>query len=201
MRAAHHKELASGSLEALIQRAAGQDLAAFAELYDRLSSRTYGLALRVLRSSGHAEEVHQECWLEIWRSAVRFDPARGSALGWILTMVHRRAVDSVRAAEARTRRDGRYAARTTDREVDLTQEHALLSLEADRVRRALHTLDTKHRAALELAYFDGCTHREVAERLQLPLGTAKTRIRQALITLRGRLESSAGPLPRVSVPV
>ena len=174
----------------LVNRVAHQDSAAFAELYDRLSSRTYGLALRILRSSGHAEEVHQESWLEIWRSADRFDPRRGSAVGWILTLVHRRAVDSVRRAQSRTKRDARYLSRSAERDIDLTQEQVLLSLEAQAVRRALEDLNGKQRAALELAYFYGLSHREVAERLQLPLGTAKTRIRQALLQLRGKLQDA-----------
>ncbi len=168
----------------LLKRSARSDEAAFAELYDATSARAYGLALRILRDPAQAEEVAQEAFLEIWRTASRFDPARGSAVSWILTLVHRRAVDRVRSAEAARKRDTVYHRDDQEVEHDSTAEAAHASLEARRVRQAVSTLTPVQREALELAYFKGYTHTEVATMLDLPLGTAKTRIRDGLIRLR-----------------
>lgn len=160
------------------------DQQAFAELYDALAGRALGLAVRVLRDPSQAEEVLQEALLEVWRTAPRFDAGRGSAVSWVLTIVHRRAVDRVRSAEAATRRDASYHQQNQTVDHDTTAEAAQASLEAHRVRRALTALTPVQREALELAYFGGFTHTEVATRLGLPLGTAKTRIRDGLIRLR-----------------
>ena len=160
------------------------DQAAFAQLYDATSSRVVGLAVRVVRDPAQAEEVAQEAFLEIWKTSGRFDPAKGSPLGWLLTIVHRKAVDRVRSAEASTRRDTTYHQRNQPVEHDSTAEAATASLEAGRVRQALSSLTPVQREALELAYFGGYTHTEVATMLELPVGTAKTRIRDGLIRLR-----------------
>jgi RNA polymerase sigma-70 factor (ECF subfamily) len=160
------------------------DEAAFAELYDATSARAYGLAVRVVRDPSQAEEVTQEAFLEIWRTASRFDPDRGSAISWLLTIVHRKSVDRVRSAEASTRRDTTYHHSNDTVEHDSTAEAAEASMEARRVRQALGSLTEVQREALELAYFKGYTHTEVATMLDLPLGTAKTRIRDGLIRLR-----------------
>ena len=160
------------------------DQAAFAQLYDATSSRVVGLAVRVVRDLAQAEEVAQEAFLEIWKTSGRFDPAKGSPLGWLLTIVHRKAVDRVRSAEASTRRDTTYHQRNQPVEHDSTAEAATASLEARRVRQALSSLTPVQREALELAYFGGYTHTEVATMLELPVGTAKTRIRDGLIRLR-----------------
>ena len=160
------------------------DQAAFAQLYDATSSRVVGLAVRVVRDPAQAEEVAQEAFLEIWKTSGRFDPAKGSPLGWLLTIVHRKAVDRVRSAEASTRRDTTYHQRNQPIEHDSTAEAATASLEAGRVRQALSSLTPVQREALELAYFGGYTHTEVATMLELPVGTAKTRIRDGLIRLR-----------------
>ena len=160
------------------------DQAAFARLYDATSSRVVGLAVRVVRDPAQAEEVAQEAFLEIWKTSGRFDPAKGSPLGWLLTIVHRKAVDRVRSAEASTRRDTTYHQRNQPVEHDSTAEAAAASLEARRVRQALASLTAVQREALELAYFGGYTHTEVATMLELPVGTAKTRIRDGLIRLR-----------------
>jgi RNA polymerase sigma-70 factor, ECF subfamily len=157
---------------------------AFARLYDAVSSRVYGMALRVVRDPAQAEEVAQEAFLDIWRTAGRFEPERGSALGWLLTIVHRKAVDRVRSAEASTRRDTTYHQQNHIVEHDSTAEAAQASMEARRVRAALDSLTPIQREALELAYFGGYTHTEVASMLDLPVGTAKTRIRDGLIRLR-----------------
>jgi RNA polymerase sigma-70 factor (ECF subfamily) len=168
----------------LLRRSGRADEAAFAELYDAMAARVYGLAVRVVRDPSQAEEVTQEAFLETWRTASRFDPAKGSAVSWILTIVHRKAVDRVRSAEASTRRDTTYHQTTAAVEHDSTAEAAQASLEARRVRAALGSLTEVQREALELAYFKGYTHTEVAAMLDLPLGTAKTRIRDGLIRLR-----------------
>ena len=148
------------------------------------SSRVHGLAVRVVRDPAQAEEVAQEAFLEIWRNSGRFDPDQGSPLGWLLTIVHRKAVDRVRSAEASTRRDTTYHQHNQPVDHDSTAEAAQASLEARRVRGALQSLTPIQREALELAYFGGYTHTEVATMLDLPVGTAKTRIRDGLIRLR-----------------
>ena len=120
----------------------------------------------------------------VMASAARFDPDKGSPTAWILTIVHRRAVDRVRSAEAATRRDTTYHQQNHAVAHDATAEAAQASLEARRVRQALSALTPVQREALELAYFGGYTHTEVASMLDLPVGTAKTRIRDGLIRLR-----------------
>jgi RNA polymerase sigma-70 factor (ECF subfamily) len=167
------------------------DEKAFARLYDATSSRVFGLAVRVVRDPAQAEEVAQEAFLEIWRTSGRFDPAKGSPLGWLLTIVHRKAVDRVRSAEASTRRDTTYHRQNQAVDHDSTAEAAAASLEARRVRGALASLTQVQREALELAYFGGYTHTEVATMLDLPVGTAKTRIRDGLIRLRDTMGVSA----------
>lgn len=174
-------------LEELVRRAGRGDESAFAQWYDATSARAFGLAVRVLRDRAQAEEVTQESYLDCWRLCARFDPSRGSALAWLLTIVHRRAVDRVRAADAAGRRDVRYAARTQDVAHDETAEQAAAALEARSVRAALTDLTPQQREAVELAFLDGHTHTEVASMLDLPVGTAKTRIRDGLIRLRDAL--------------
>jgi RNA polymerase sigma-70 factor (ECF subfamily) len=153
-------------------------------VYEATSAKVYGLVLRVLRNPALAEEVAQEAYLEVWRQASRFDPDRGSAQAWILTIAHRRAVDRVRAVEASGRRDVHYEHTTRDAEHDSTAEAVESRMEAVRVRAALQGLTEAQREAIELAYFGGYTYTEVAAMLELPLGTAKTRIRDGLIRLR-----------------
>jgi RNA polymerase sigma-70 factor (ECF subfamily) len=168
----------------LLQRAARGDTAAFATLYDATAARVHGLVLRVVRDPAQAEEVTQEVFLELWRQASRYDAARGSALAWLMTISHRKAVDRVRSAEAATRRDVTYEQTHRSVEHDTTVEAAHASLEARRVRTALGQLTDVQREAIELAYFGGYSHTEVATLLDLPVGTAKTRIRDGLIRLR-----------------
>lgn len=171
-------------LAELLRRSALGDEGAFAEFYDATSARAYGLALRVMRNPAHAEEVAQEAYLDAWRSSSRFDPARGSAAGWLMTIVHRKAVDRVRSVEAATARDETWNRETAPVDHDQTAESAHASLDAARVRNAVATLTDVQRRAVELTYFGGYTHTEVAALLDVPLGTAKTRIRDGLIRLR-----------------
>jgi RNA polymerase sigma-70 factor, ECF subfamily len=173
-----------GDLAELLRLSGRGDEEAFARLYDATAARAYGLAVRVVRDPSQAEEVAQEAFLEIWRTASRFDAGRGSAVSWVLTIVHRKAVDRVRSAEASTRRDTKYHRSSQGVEHDSTAEAAQASMEARRVRQALDSLTEVQRQALELAYFKGYTHTEVAAMLDLPVGTAKTRIRDGLIRLR-----------------
>lgn len=175
----------------LMRRSSRGDEGAFAQLYDATASRVHGLALRVVRDPAQAEEVTQEAFLEIWRTASRFDPDRGSPLAWLLTITHRKAVDRVRSAEASTRRDLTYQHQNQPVAHDATAEAAQASIEARRVRGALATLTPVQREAVGLAFLGGYTHTEVATMLDLPVGTAKTRIRDGLIRLRDALGVSS----------
>jgi RNA polymerase sigma-70 factor (ECF subfamily) len=172
------------ALAPLLKRCGLGDEPAFADLYDLVAPRIHGLVKRVLRDPAQSEEVTQEAFLEIWRQAARFDPAQGSALAWMMTIAHRRAVDRVRSSEASTHRDLEYGHRHQSVEYDSTSEVAQSRLEAQRVRKAMSSLTETQRQAIELAYFRGCTHTEVATLLGVPLGTAKSRVRDGLIRLR-----------------
>lgn len=176
-------------LVGLVQQCARGDEDSFAALYDALAARVHGLALRVIRSPEMAAEVTQEVFLETWRTASRFDPSRGSVLAWLTTMAHRRAVDRVRASERQRMRDQNWVReeapyRAPEHPVDQTWTEASRSLEGQRVRRSLDSLTAVQRESVNLAYFGGYSHHEVATLLDLPLGTVKTRIRDGLIRLR-----------------
>jgi RNA polymerase sigma-70 factor, ECF subfamily len=180
----HTPEGAGAPVAELLRRCARGDEESFATLYDLTARRVHGLVLRVVRDPAQAEEVTQEVYLQAWRTASRYDEQKGSALSWLMTLAHRRAVDRVRAAESASRQDTTYHQRTQVVPHDTTAEAAETSIEARRVRTALAELTTVQREALELAYFGGYTHTEVATMLDLPVGTAKTRIRDGLIRLR-----------------
>ena len=174
-------------LVGLVHRSAAGEEQAFAELYDRTSRRVHAIVWRVLRSADHAAEVTQEVYTEVWRQASRYEPDRGSVLAWLATMAHRRAVDRVRSVTREVARDERYAVTGVAREVDHVWEGVEQRLDAARVRKALDSLTPIQREALTLAYFGGLTQTEIAARLQLPLGTVKTRVRDGLIRLRDAL--------------
>jgi RNA polymerase sigma-70 factor (ECF subfamily) len=160
---------------------------AFAQLYDRTSSRVYGVIWRVLRSADHAAEVTQEVYTEVWRQATRFDAGKGSVSAWMTTMAHRRAVDRVRSVTSEVARDENYAVSETARDIDHVWEGVEQKLDAERVRKGMESLTPIQREALTLAYFGGYTQSQVAALLKLPLGTVKTRIRDGLIGLRDAL--------------
>lgn len=166
--------------EALIALAARGEEPALAALYDRYGRIAYGLALRVLRDSALAEDAVQEAFLAVWRSAHRYIPERSKASTWILTFVHRRAVDLVR------REERRRADQLTDVEAvgGVVDEEAWLRLERERVQAALRKLPDQQREAIELAYYGGFTQSELAERLGQPLGTIKSRMFTGLTRLR-----------------
>ncbi|RYZ28682.1 MAG: sigma-70 family RNA polymerase sigma factor [Propionibacteriaceae bacterium] len=178
------REVEAAELVELVLASARGDETSFARLYDATSGRIYGIVWRVLRSPDHAAEVTQEVYTEVWRQATRFDPAKGSALAWIATMAHRRAVDRVRSVTREVARDEQYAVSGAGREIDHVWEGVEQRLEAQRVRKGLESLTPIQREALTLAYFGGFTQTEIAERLKLPLGTVKTRVRDGLIRLR-----------------
>jgi RNA polymerase sigma-70 factor (ECF subfamily) len=160
------------------------DEAAFEVLYDRLSPMVFGLIRRVLRDIAQSEEVAQEVFLEIWRSAPAYDAAKGSPRTWTLTMAHRRAVDRVRASQAAIDREDRAGRQDVDRPYDSVTEAVELRLDQEAVRSALDQLTDLQRQAVQLAYFGGYTHTEVSALLGVPLGTVKARIRDGLIRLR-----------------
>ncbi len=172
------------TLSELLRRCSRGDETAFAQVYDETSARVHGLVLRVVRDRAQAEEVTQEVYLQAWRTSTRFDAEKGSALSWLMTLAHRRAVDRVRSAEAASQQDTTYHQTVGQTPHDSTAEAAEASVDARRVRTALNELTEIQREALELAYFGGYTHTEVATMLDLPVGTAKTRIRDGLIRLR-----------------
>jgi RNA polymerase sigma-70 factor (ECF subfamily) len=170
--------------DALMARIAKGDEHAFAELYDELAPTVYGIVLRVVRDPAQSEEVTQEVFVELWRQAARYDAARGGVRGWAVTIAHRRAVDRVRSEQSLRDRQLRDAAAPAGAP-DSPPDAVIDSLDRDRARQALTELSAAQRQALELAFFDGLTHVEIAEQLDVALGTVKTRIRDGLIRLRG----------------
>jgi RNA polymerase sigma-70 factor (ECF subfamily) len=170
--------------EELLSAVARGDQAAFSELYDRVAGQVYGVIRRVLRDPAQSEEVAQEVLVEVWRTANRFDPDRGSATTWIMVMAHRRAIDRVRSEQASRDRDERIGHRERLRPFDEVSEEVETRFEHQQVRAALDHLTDLQREAVELAYYGGHTYREVAELLDAPLGTVKTRLRDGLIRLR-----------------
>ncbi|MFD5831825.1 sigma-70 family RNA polymerase sigma factor [Lentzea sp. NPDC060358] len=177
--------------EGLLLRVARGDEAAFGQLYDAVSGSVFGLVRRVLRDQAQSEEVFQEVMLEVWRTASRFDPERGKAMTWILTMTHRRAVDRVRSAQASADRDGRVAALEVGTPFDEVVEQVAERLEQRKVRRCLRSLTELQRESVLMAYYQGYTYPEVASLLGVPLGTVKTRMRDGLIRLRDCLGVTA----------
>ncbi|MFG3204655.1 sigma-70 family RNA polymerase sigma factor [Streptomyces sp. NPDC048192] len=179
-----HGEATGERADELLVLVAGGDQRAFEDLYALVSGPVYGLVRRVVRDPAQAEEVAQEVLLETWRQAARYDPGRGSALSWILTLAHRRAVDRVRSARAAGMREQREALRAGEPAFDQVAEEVEAGMEREWVRRCLRRLTDLQRQSVTLAYYDGYTYREVAERLSLPLGTVKTRMRDGLTRLR-----------------
>ena len=177
-------QLAHLSDEALLALVAHSDDDALAELYDRYGRAAYGLALRILRDPALAQDAVQEAFLAAWRTAAGFDPRRGTASTWLMTLVHRRAVDVVR------REDRRRADPLEDAPVasgDATDEQVELREQRRKVQAALQVLTPAERESLELAYYGGLSQSEIAEKLGLPLGTVKSRMFSGLGRLRDAL--------------
>lgn len=168
----------------LMSRIARGDEHAFTELYDLLAERVYGLVLRVMRDPAQSEEVAQEVFVELWRTASRFQSDRGSVNAWAMTIAHRRAVDRVRSVQATVEREARVAAGQQDRPFDSVADEVAGRFERRQVRHCLDTLTELQRESVGLAYYQGYTYGEVATLLHAPLGTIKTRLRDGLIRLR-----------------
>jgi RNA polymerase sigma factor (sigma-70 family) len=168
-------------------RMVGGDDAALTDMYDQYSSFVYGLAARVIGDHRAAEDVTQDVFVSIWERPESFDPSRGSLRTWLGTLAHRRAVDYVRREEARRRRSQREAARSVSApDVD---EMAMALVTAEKVREALEVLPPEQRDAIQLAYFGGKTYREVGLALEIPEGTAKSRLRLGLRRIADVLQS------------
>ena len=180
----------------LLELIRDRDEAAMAKLYDRHARLLYSLILRIVDDATDAEEVMQDTFLRIWNQAATFDPSRGAAVAWMVTIARRLAIDRTRSrGHAARRREVSLAASANnpgatvqgDQEERMTRE-----ADAHAVNQALRTLDASQRDVIELAYFEGLSHGRIAERLQLPLGTVKTRIRSAMKTLREMMTPNGG---------
>jgi RNA polymerase sigma-70 factor (ECF subfamily) len=171
--------------EQLLVEVAKGDERAFELLYEQLAGPIFGLVRRILRDIAQSEEVTQEVLVELWRTAARFLPKRGSALNWAMTLAHRRAVDRVRSARASTEREVKATFESSrQRPFDEVSEAVSARWERQQVRKCLSRLTELQRESVMLAYYQGYTYREVAEVLTTPQGTVKTRLRDGLIRLR-----------------
>lgn len=181
------ESIVPASQEELLGRVAQGDEGAFGELYDRMAPRVLGLVRRLLVDPSQSEEVTQEIFLEIWQTATRYEAQRGGASTWILTMAHRRAVDRIRSSQASRDRDIKIGIRDLAVAYDEVAETVGVRIEHERVEKAMARLTELQRQAISLAYYGGLSQSEVAERLQIPLGTVKTRLRDGMIRLRDEL--------------
>lgn len=180
-----------GFLEALIGRIARGDQEAFETLYTAMAGSVLGLVRKLLRDVAQSEEVAQEVLIEVWRSAARFDPDKGSATAWIMTVAHRRAVDRVRSVQRAADREHKAAVRDHETAFDVVSDQVERRLEREQVRRCLSRLTDLQRESVTMAYYRGYTHQETADLLNAPLGTVKTRLRDGLIRLRDCLGVTA----------
>lgn len=178
--------------EELIRRCAHGDQKALADLYDNASSLVYGLALRMLSNRADADEITLDVFSQVWKSAAGFESSRGSVASWLVMLTRSRAIDRLRA---RSLREGREAPLTPDWALSSGVGNPELETESSRIRqrirRAMETLAPENRRAIELAFFSGMSHSELATHLGLPLGTVKTRIRSSMMKLRESLEDYA----------
>ncbi|GHD47927.1 sigma-70 family RNA polymerase sigma factor [Mycetocola manganoxydans] len=179
--------VAPGDLDSLLGQIAAGSQQAFASLYDTVAPRVLGLIRRVLVDHAQSEEVAQEVFLEIWQNATRFESGRGAASSWIMTIAHRRAIDRVRASQAGRDRDVKIGIRDFPDAFDQVAESAEISIEHERVSRAMTALTEIQRQAVSLAYYGGYSQSEVAEILSVPLGTVKTRLRDGMMKLRDEM--------------
>jgi len=166
-----------------LERVRAGDTRALEELYDRHGDLLYSLVMRILRSAADAEEVVQEAWLQAWRKAGSFDPARGTVAAWLITIARNRAIDRLRSEGSRERAQALAGAEPAAPVADASGEVGQRTL-AEHMASALATLERQHREVLELAYFGGLSQTEIATRLGAPLGTVKSWTRQALARLR-----------------
>jgi RNA polymerase sigma-70 factor (ECF subfamily) len=173
----------------LVARLASGDVDAAAALYDRFAPVVLALARRILGDRSDAEDVAQEVFAQVWRTASRFDRERGSVAGWLVVMTRTRAIDLLRAKRARAEASAAGTKAPVESSDPLPSDVVLAAEQGEIVRRALGTLPAQQQAVLELAYFEGLTQSEIAARLSEPLGTVKTRMRTALIALREKLRT------------
>jgi RNA polymerase sigma-70 factor (ECF subfamily) len=178
--------------EQLVARAAAQDADALSALYDRHRATLFSMALRILRDRAEAEEVLGDVFLQAWRQSASYEPARGSVAGWLVNLCRSRAIDRVRARGRRAAGEESLAREEEARAgaPDGPLESAVGEQRRRRVLEALSALGPEQRRALEMAYYGGLSHSEIAAELGQPLGTVKTRIRQAILVLRDRLGES-----------
>ena len=177
----------TADLDTLLRRVAQRDRDAFGAFYDATCSRVYGTVLRVLRDPGYSEETTQEVYLQVWRTAESYDPASGTPLAWLLTVAHRRAVDRVRSEQAAGKRDFRYGTTSIERPADDVSDAVISGDERRRVAACLGGLTDTQRECVELAYYGGMTYVQVSEQLAANLSTVKSRMRDALRSLRNCL--------------
>lgn len=177
----------SDRLDALLHQVALGDRSAFSDFYDALSGAVFGTALKVLRDRTLAEDAAQEAFVEIWQKAGQWDGAKARASTWALVIAHRRAVDRVRQEEAIRARQERQAPTWSERAHDATAAEVERRADHEQIRGVLDHLTDLQREVVELAYFHAMPYREIAEKLQVPLGTVKTRMRDGLIRLRDTL--------------
>ena len=174
----------TNGLDAVLRRVAAGDADAFAEFFDATRARVFGLVTRVLLDSGYSEETTQDVYVQVWRNAASYDPKQGSAISWLITLAHRRAVDRVRAEQAASQRESRYGAANIDPARDVVADSVISRDERRRVADCLGALADAQRQCIELAYYHGLTYVQVSERLSTSLGTIKSRMRDGLRNLR-----------------
>ena len=179
---------------ALIARIVAKDERAVEALYARYSGPLYSLAYQVTGAERFAQDVVQEVFVALWRDASRFDPAKGSVAPWLFSLARHKAIDLVRR-EANIQHGPPTWTSSSTRRTMIVDHETWLNFRRERVREAIEELTPAQREALELAFFQGLTHVEVSDRLGIPLGTAKTRIRSALLRLRDILGDSVSELP------
>lgn len=177
---------------ALLARIGDGDVRAFEQLYDRYSRRVYSLALRLIGNTPVAQETAQEVFLSLWRGARDFEPRRGTVRSWILSLAHHKSVDAVRRLRLRAAEPlGEAMGQNPVGALDVVEE-VLRTLEGATVRDALLELPREQREAIGLAYYGGYTQQGIAEKLRIPLGTVKTRIRDGMQRLRELLSAQEG---------
>jgi RNA polymerase sigma-70 factor (ECF subfamily) len=176
----------------LVRRLLQKDVSAFEQLYDRHSRTVYGLILRILQQAGTAEEVVQDVFLQLWRNAEQYDESRGPFVPWLFTLARNRALDTLRLKSERQRRREEQTeelppvvtAPQYEKELDEKRR-------AQKVRALIGSLNPQQKRAIELAYFEGLSHSEIAEALKEPLGTVKSWIRNGLLRLKEGLQATA----------
>ena len=191
-RNSHLHTAPTGAMDAdvdVVMRVAAGDRDAVAELYDRHASRVLGLAYRIVQNSSDAEDVVQEVFSQAWRTAQAYRATRGTVAGWLLMMARTRAIDRLRTRQAKQASVGADHLDAVPSDSPAVPDQLIATEQAVQVREAMLELPADQRTALELAYFEGLTHTEIAERLRTPLGTVKTRIRSALAALRRSVRS------------